>query len=149
MKKTRVIYGFLSPLFLVAGMLVYFLFRDWGNLIFFAWIPIPIPDAAGSAIIHLAPSASPSPFFNVVRFNLNGALWLVAGILFFRFVWFHRPREQKAYIACFCGTAALLEISQLSPKVPGTFDPLDLLFMGIGAFAEGLIYNIFVERRIA
>jgi len=143
--KARAVYGLLSPLFLVAGMLVYFLFRDWGSLIFFAWIPIPIPESAGSAIIHLAPSA----FSYVLKYNLAGMLWFVSGILFFRFVWFHRAKVQKAYVGCFYGLGAALEISQLSQRVPGTFDPLDLLFMGIGAFVEGLLYNVFVERRIA
>ena len=42
-----------------------------------------------------------------------------------------------------------METSQLSEKVPGTFDLLDLLFMGIGAFVEGLLYKLFTTRRLA
>jgi hypothetical protein len=34
------------------------------------------------------------------------------------------------------------EISQLSEKIPGTFDILDLVFMGSGAFFESLIFNL-------
>jgi glycopeptide antibiotics resistance protein len=76
-------------------------------------------------------------------------LWFVSGILLLRFIWFYRFKEQKVYVACFYGIGTIFEISQLSEKIPGTFDFLDLLFMGIGAFVEGLLYNIFVKRRFA
>jgi hypothetical protein len=33
-------------------------------------------------------------------------------------------------------------------KIPGTFDWFDLLFLGIGAFVEGLLYKKFILRRI-
>jgi len=125
------------------GMLVYLLFRDLNNLVLFAWIPRP--EFVGNAIIQL-----PSSFLsNILKYNSAGMLWFVSGILFFRFVWFHRAKAQKAYIGCFYGIGAILEISQLSEKIPGTFDLRDLLFMGIGAFGEGLLYNIFVKRRMA
>jgi hypothetical protein len=42
----------------------------------------------------------------------------------------------------------VLEISQLSDKIPGTFDWLDLLFIGIAAFGEGLLYKTLVLRRM-
>ena len=44
---------------------------------------------------------------------------------------------------------AILEIVQLSENVPETFDFLDLLFMGAGAFIEAVIYDIVVKRWIA
>ena len=143
MEKVRLIYGFLSFLFLIAGICVYLFFRDLSGILFFA--KMPISEFALNEIIQLTPSL----FSNVLKYNLAGMFWLVSGILFFRFIWLYRAKEQKVYIGCFIGLAAVLEISQLSGKVPGTFDPADLLFMGIGAFGEGLIYNIFVRRRIA
>ena len=81
--------------------------------------------------------------------NTAGMLWFVSGILFLRFVWFYKAKTQAVYIGCFYAVAAVIEISQLSERVPGTFDVLDLLFMGIGAFVEGLLYNNYVKRRIA
>jgi hypothetical protein len=69
----------------------------------------------------------------------------VSGILLLRFIWFDRPKEQRAYIFCFYGIGIFFEILQLSNKVPGTFDFLDLLFMGVGAFVEGLLYKSFVK----
>jgi len=80
--------------------------------------------------------------------NTAGMLWFVSGILFLRFLWFYKATTQKVYIGCFYAVGAMIEISQLSERVYGTFDVLDLLFMGIGAFVEGLLYNIFVKRRI-
>jgi len=135
--------GLLSFLLLIMGICVYLLFRDLRRIIFFAWVPLP--DFIKPALIELPPSI----FSSILMHNTAGMLWLVSGILFFRFIWFNRPLTQKIYIGCFCTAAALMEISQLSERVPGTFDVLDLLFMGIGAFVEGLLYNIFVKRRIA
>ena len=125
------------------GICIYLLFRDLNYIVFFAWIPKP--DFIGSVSIQL-----PSSIFSyILLYNTAGMLWFVSGILFFRFIWFYRAKVQRVYIGWFCAAAAILEISQLSENVPGTFDALDLLFMGIGAFVEGLLYNIFVKRRIA
>jgi hypothetical protein len=75
-------------------------------------------------------------------------LWFVSGILLLRFIWFDRLKEQKIYLIIFYIIGVLFEISQLSVNIPGTFDWLDLLFMGIGAFVESLLYNIYVKRRL-
>jgi len=142
MKKVRVTYGLLSFLFLVMGICVYLLFRDVSGLLFFEWVPKP-------EFVNVYIQLPPSVFSYVLRHNTAAMLWIVSGALFFRFIWFYRVAAQKIYIGCFYGMAAILEISQLSSRIPGTFDVLDLLFMGIGAFVEGLLYNIFVKRRIA
>jgi hypothetical protein len=75
-------------------------------------------------------------------------LWFVSAVLFFRFIWFYKTKTQRAYIWCFYGIGFGLEISQLSEKIPGTFDWLDLLSFGIGAFVEGLLYKKIILRRI-
>ena len=137
----RTIYGLLSFLSLIIGMIIYLLFRDLNNMLLFAWIPKS--EIAGTVLLPL----SPSVFSNILRFNLPDMFWFLSAILFLRFIWFYRTKIQKAYIHSFYTIAAILEISQLSKKVPGTFDWMDLLFMGIGAFVEGLLYNIFTKRR--
>ena len=76
-------------------------------------------------------------------YNLPDALWFLSGILFIRFLWFNDKKWQWIYIVCFYVIAAGIEFSQLSNNVPGTFDVLDLLFMGIAAFVEGLFYKKF------
>jgi hypothetical protein len=142
MKKIRMLYGFSSFFSLITGIVIYFLFREWNNMILFEWIPRL--KFAKNLFIQLKPSI----FSNILRNNIPDMLWFVSGILFLRFIWFYKFKEQKIYVLCFYIMGAVFEISQLSERVPGTFDWLDLLFMGIGAFVEGLLYKIFVRRRI-
>jgi len=132
----------LFPLLLLMGIAIYLFFRDVSNLVILA--RIPAPEFARNMYIQLPPSI----LSDIVRYNLAGMLWFVSGILFLRFMWFHKTTTQRAYIGCFYVMGALFEISQLSERVTGTFDVLDLLFMGIGAFVEGLLYTFFVKRRI-
>jgi len=138
----RTIYGLLSFLSLTIGMLIYFLFRDLNNMILFAWIPKQV-----FTVTVLLP-LKPSVFSNILKFNLPDTLWFLSAILFLRFIWFYKTKIQKVYIHFFYSIAAIFEISQLSKKVPGTFDCMDLLFISIGAFVEGLLYNIFTRRRL-
>jgi hypothetical protein len=143
MKKIRMLYGLSSFLSLVIGIVIYFLFREWSNMLLFEWIPkLKFTE---NLLIQLTPSL----FSNVLRYNIPDMLWFVSGILFLRFLWFYKAKEQKVYILSFYITGAVFEISQLSEKVPGTFDWLDLFFMGIGAFVEGLLYKTLLRRRIA
>jgi len=55
---------------------------------------------------------------------------------------------QAVYIAVFYALALTIEISQISPKIYGTFDPLDILCMGTAAFVEGVVHNFYVTRRL-
>ena len=137
----RAFYGLLSFFSLIIGMLIYFLFRDLNNMILFAWIPKPV--FTGTVLLPLRPSI----FSNILKFNLPDTLWFLSAILFLRFIWFYKTKIQKTYIHFFYAIAAIFELSQLSKKIPGTFDWMDLLFMGIGAFVESLLYNIFARRR--
>jgi len=75
-------------------------------------------------------------------------LWFISAILFFRFIWFYKFKEQTVYIICFYIIGFIFEISQISGKVPGTFDWFDLIFLSIGAFVESLLYKKFILRRI-
>jgi len=141
MKKIRIIYILFSLLTLIMGIGIYYLFRDLNNIILFAWIPKP--EFLETVFVPLKPSI----FLSFLKYHLPDMLWFVSGILFFRFIWFYKIKIQKVYIFCFYGIGLIFEISQSSKNVPGTFDWLDLFFMGIGTFAEGLLYNIFARRR--
>jgi hypothetical protein len=141
MKKMRILYGLLSLSFLITGILIFLLFRDFNNMVLFSWIPKP--EFLKTILVPLKPSIV--SYF--LKYNLPDMLWFVSAILFFRFIWFYKIKIQKAYIWCFYGIGVLFETSQLSKKVPGTFDWMDLLFMGTGAFIENLLYNIFTRRR--
>jgi hypothetical protein len=140
MTKIRALYGLLSFFTLLIGVVIYFLFRDLNNLILFTWIPKP------EFIITILIPTKPSIFSSLLKYYLPDMLWFISAILFLRFLWFYKIKEQTIYIFCFYGIGLVIETSQLSEKVPGTFDWFDLLFMGIGAFVEGLLYKIFVKR---
>jgi hypothetical protein len=143
MNSTRNFYGLLSLLTLIAGIGIYFLFRDLKNIVLFTWIPkLEFPKAV------LVP-LNPSTITNFLRYHLTDMLWFISGILFLRFIWFYKIKIQRVYVLCFYGIGFALETSQLSEKVPGTFDWLDLLCMGTGAFIEGLLYKFFIIRRLA
>ena len=141
MSKIRIVYGLSSLLSLILGMVIYLLFRDFSNMLLFSWI-----QKTEFLETTLTPLKS-SIFNDIVRYNLPDVLWFVSAILFFRFIWFNKIKVQKIYIMCFYVIGFIFEISQLSEKVPGTFDWLDLLFLGIGAFVEGLLYKTFILRR--
>jgi hypothetical protein len=139
LKMTKHLYGLLSLLSLVIGMGIYLCFRNL-NIVLFEWIPKPY------FLENIFVPIPRSVLSSMLLFNLPDALWFLSGILFLRFIWFYEKKWQSVYIVCFYGIATIIEISQLSEKVPGTFDVLDLLFEGITAFIEGLLYNIFVRR---
>jgi hypothetical protein len=138
----RSFYGFLALLTLITGLLIYLLFRNVNNILLFNWIPKP--QFLDTVLIPLKPTL----FTNILRYNLPDMLWFVSAILCIRFVWFYHSQIQKVYIAGFYAIVMALEISQLSEKIPGTFDVLDLVFMGSGAFFESLIFNLSTKRRI-
>lgn len=141
MYKIRTVYGLSSLVALMLGMVIYLFFRDLSTMILFSWIPKP--QFLEAVLVPLQSSLCT----DILRFNVPDMLWFVSAILFFRFIWFYKIEIQRIYIVCFYVIGCVFEISQLSEKVPGTFDWLDLLFMGMGAFVEGLLYKFFISRR--
>jgi hypothetical protein len=141
MNKVRAFYGLFSLLSLILGMVIYLVFRDMSNMILFA--RLPKFGFVKTVFIQLKPSI----FSYFLKFNLPDILWFLSGVFLLRFIWFFNYKAQKIYIFCFYGTGLIFEISQLSESVPGTFDMLDLLFMGITAFVEGLLYKNFNTTR--
>ena len=141
MKKIRTIYGLSSLLALLFGICIYLFFRDLSNIIFFNWLPYF--EFTKTVFIKLPQSILSYIFL----YNIPDMLWFVSGILLLRFIWFYKFREQKIYIISFYIIGALFEFGQLF-IIPGTFDFLDLFFMALGAFIEGLIYFKFVKEYI-
>ena len=137
MNKVRLFYLISSGLFLGLGVFIYIIFRDISHLLIIEKINL-----TGNALVELKPSV----LSNVIKYNLPDMFWFVSGILFLRFIWFQKKKECNIYVLCFYLMGAVFEISQLSKNIPGTFDYLDLLFMGIGAFIEGLLYKYYIIR---
>jgi len=142
MKKVRLIYGLLSLLTLIMGMCIYLFFRDLNNMILFRFLPKP--EFAKTVLIQLKPSI----FSYILKFNFPYMLWFLSGILLMRFIWFFNYKTQKIYVYCFYFVGVIYVFCKMSKIFPGTFDWLDLLFMGISAFVEGLLYKINVRRRM-
>jgi hypothetical protein len=141
MKRIRNIYGLLSLLTLTLGISIYLLFRDFNNMILFSWVTKP--NFLETTLLPL----NSSVFTDILRYNLPDMFWFVSAILLLRFIWLKNFKVQTIYILSFYVIGLVFEISQLSKIVPGTFDWLDLIFFGIGAFVEGLLYKIFISRR--
>jgi len=139
----KYLYGLLSVLTLISGMVIYLLFRNVNNMLLFSWLPKP--EFLNTKLVQIKPSI----FSDILLYNIPDTLWFLSAILFLRYLWFYKTKEQTVYILCFYGIGLVFEISQISEKVLGTFDWLDLLFMGIGAFVESLLYKKFILRRLA
>ena len=141
MGKIRLFYLLLSILFLVIGMFIYILFRDISHL--FIINRITKLGFIQTIFIELKPSI----LTNILLYNIPDMFWFISGILLLRFIWFYRTKEQNIYLYGFYITGAAFEISQLSENIPGTFDYLDLFFMGMGGLVERLLYNNYIRRR--
>jgi hypothetical protein len=138
----RRFYGLLSLFSLIIGMCIYLLFRDLNNMILFRFFPKP--EFAETVLIELQPSI----FSYILKYNFPYMLWFLSGILLMRFIWFFNYKLQRIYVFCFYAIGIIYVLCKISKKFPGTFDWLDLLFMCIGAFVEGLLYKTFIRRRI-
>jgi len=110
-------------------------------MLLFKFIPQPV--FTKDIIIQLKPS-----FFSyILKYNFPYMLWFLSGILLMRFIWFYNEKFQKFYIFVFYGVFFIYVMCKYFNHFPGTFDWLDLLFMGIGAFVEGLLYYKLFKRR--
>ena len=137
----RNFFGLSALISLTTGIGIYFFFRNT-NMILFSWIP------EIKFINSIYIPVNRSFFSSLFLFNLPDALWFLSGILFLRFLWFYKIKEQIVYITSFYIIGLSFEISQLSNIIPGTFDYLDLLFLSIVAFVEGLLYIKLFRRKL-
>ena len=140
MNKVRSFYGFLSLLSLIMGMCIYLFFRDLNNMIIFKFIVKP--EFAKNVLIKLKPSM----LAYIIKYNFPYMLWFLSGILLMRFIWFFNYKVQKIYVFCLYCIGFIYVLCKISIKFPGTFDCLDLIFMGIGAFVESLLYKKIIIR---
>ena len=127
---------------LFSGISVYVFFRNH-DMILFCFIPKP-------AFLNtlFIPVINDSTAGSVLLFNLPDGLWFLSVLLFIRALWLTNAQWRSFYFGIFAVAALVLEIGQIFPTVPGTFDALDILFMGIFAFMESVIFNLFVKRRM-
>jgi len=101
------------------------------------------PEFAKEILVLLKPSI----LSYIIKYNFPYMLWFLSGILFMRFIWFNNYKVQKIYVICIYCIGIIYVFCKISIKFPGTFDWLDLLFMGLGAFVESLLYKKLILRR--
>ncbi|MFP3043785.1 hypothetical protein LQZ19_18390 [Treponema primitia] len=143
MLAIKTTYLILAIIFLFLGIAIYMSFRN-SDILLYHWFFKP------SFIDSLYKPVNTEISFikSLFVYNLPDGLWFLSGTLFIRFIWIKKINIHRLYFIIFTLMAIVLEIIQLNKNVPGTFDVLDLFFMGIGALVEGIIYNVFVRRRI-
>jgi hypothetical protein len=136
------VYFTLSAISLVCGAAIYPLFRGSDLLI---WTVLPKPDFWDMCRIPLNEKGG---FLSVLVGSGPDFLWLLSGIFVLRGLWFHNLKIQAIYITVFYCIAAGYNAGQYFGVIPGTFDFLDLLTMSGVALTEGIIFNVFIRRRI-
>jgi hypothetical protein len=127
---------------LFSGIAIYVFFRNHDMVLFHL---ISKPTFLNTLFISVK---SDSIANSVLLFNLPDGLWFLSGLLFIRALWLTNAKWRTLYFGIFAAAALALEIGQIFPIVPGTFDALDVLVMGIFAFMEISIFNLFIKRRM-
>ena len=141
-KKLKTIYFIAALVFFFGGIAIYAFFRNL-NMVLFRFFPKPL-----FLDTLFIPVKTDSVLMRLFLFNLPDGLWFLSGLLIIRAIWLDNARWGTIYRGVFCAIALFIEISQFFKNIPGTFDLLDLLFMGIFAFLESVFFNYAVKRSV-
>jgi len=133
--RLRFQYCIVSVMSFFCGAVIYIFFRNVNNMVLFNIIPKPSflmssgnPINAGSIWVYM------------FLYNLPDGLWFLSGLLIIRAVWLAEEKQRLIYFCIFLLAALIMEISQISLSIPGTFDFLDIVFMVLFAITENLIF---------
>jgi hypothetical protein len=125
----------------LGGTAIYAFFRNINNMTLFHFFPKPLfLDSL------YKPIKTESIWSNMFIYNLPYGLWCFSGLLLVRGVWLHNAKWRTIYSGIFTAIVMSYVILKLPGITPGTFDVLDLVFMGFFAFMESLIFNMFIRR---
>ena len=128
---------------LFCGVAIYAFFREVSNFLLFRFFPKP--NLFSGLPLHIQNMNFAISFF---IFHGPDVFWLLSGIFFIRSVWLVDKKWMQIYIVVFSLIAIANELSQISARMPGTFDLFDLLSLCIAAFMESAMYYLFIHRRI-
>jgi hypothetical protein len=134
-------YCALSIAAFLGGAAIYAFLRNINNMALFHFIPKPLFLAS-----LYNPIKTESIWSNMFIYNLPYGLWCLSGLLLVRGVWLHNAKWRAIYRGIFIAIVMSYVILKLSGITPGTFDVLDLVFMGFFAFIESLIFSMFIRR---
>jgi len=142
-KCLKIGYLIAAILTFLGGTAIYAFFRDINNMAIFHFISKP------HFIISLYnPIKNESVLSNMLIFNLPYGLWCLSGLSIIRAIWLQNTKWVIIYRFIFIVLVMFYVILKLPRLIPGTFDMLDLLFMGFFAFLESIIFNTFIRRNL-
>lgn len=136
------VYRALSSIFLLTGISVYLLFRNT-DVLLFEWFE----NIRWLNRIYFPLNTKSNAMLSFLVYTVPDGLWFLSGVFLIRSIWLMNIRYSKLYVSIFFIMAVLFEFSQVFEIIPGTFDVLDLFFLGFTAFVESRIYRYFITRR--
>lgn len=139
-RRLKLAYYLVSSAAFLAGVAVYAFFRNINNMFLFHFFPKP------SFLVSLhIPLKTDFVWSNMFIYNLPYGLWCLSGLLLVRAVWLHNAKWRAIYGGIFIAIVMSYVALKLPGIIPGTFDALDLVFMGSFACLESLIFNSFIK----
>jgi hypothetical protein len=143
LKRLKLAYYIATCIFLFVGIIIYALFNNTANMLLFNFFPrLPFLDTL------YTPIKTDSIWAYILLYNAADGFWCLSAFLFIRAIWLTNILWHTIYSSIFISIAIVFEIAQLFVIIPGTFDALDLVFIGLFAFLESIIFYIFIKRRI-
>ncbi len=74
------------------------------------------------------------PIHNLIKYNLPDGFWQYSFSSSILLIWQNHPNKvKKLWFGIVAITGIAAEIAQYSKILPGTFDPIDLVFFSLGA----------------
>ena len=135
-------YFIFAGISMLVGAAIYPLFRSCDILV---WQILPEPSFWHIFHVHIHTN---DPIILFFIYSGPDFLWFLSGIFLLRGFWLFEPNNQNKYLVVFYIIVFGLNVGQYLRIVPGTFDLIDLLAISNVALIEGIIYNVFIKRRI-
>ena len=140
--KLKLTYCFATFIAFMGGVFIYAFFRNTSNMALFSFLPKP------SFLNNTVLLRTESIWVCMFIYNLPYGLWCISGLLFVRAVWMNNEKWRKIYSVIFITLVMIYVLLKIPGIIPGTFDVLDLVFMGFFAFIESLIFKMFIRRYL-
>jgi len=141
--KLKLAYCVMAFMAFGGGICIYAFFRNINNMVMFKFFPKP----SFFNTLYI-PLNTNSIWIYMFIYNLPYGLWCFSGLLLVRSIWLHNEKWRKIYRGIFIAVVMFYVILKLPRIILGTFDVLDLLFMGFFAFLESIIFNLFIRRYL-
>jgi len=141
--RLKLFYYIASFAIIFCGFIIYAVFRNNNSMFIFQIISRP---SALAALYN--PLKTKSVWSNMFIYNLPYGLWCMSGLLLIRGIWINSGKWRKIYGGIFVILILSYVFLKIPKIIPGTFDILDLIFIGFFAFMESLIFHLFIRRKI-